>query len=132
MPKYRLSFGEDLFFFFFWRTPSFGLEQPFQFQGRPFFFFFLENTLIWAEKTVSILTEKRNASSHFSGKSLLPPQIILSSYGHVHIGSGIKSEDQFLYANVQLISVPPHFQRVLPHYVCSGDGTDFTYVSFYY
>ena len=47
-----------------------------------FFFFFLENTSIWAEITVSILTEKRNASSHFSGKSLLPPQIILSSYGH--------------------------------------------------
>ena len=48
-------------------------------------FFFLENTLIWAEKTVSILTEKRNASSHFSGKSLLPPQIILSSYGQWRI-----------------------------------------------
>ena len=28
------------------------------------------------------MTEERNASSHFSGKSLLPPQIILSSYGH--------------------------------------------------
>ena len=46
------------------------------------FFFILENILIWAEKTVSILAEKRNASSHFSGKSLVPPQIILSSYGH--------------------------------------------------
>ena len=54
-----------------------------QFRWRPFFFFFfLENTSIWTEKNVSILTEKRNASSHFSGKSLLPPQIILSSYGH--------------------------------------------------
>ena len=88
--------------FFFWRTPSLGqknrsnfrkkpffffsentfiwTEKPFKFQERPFFF--LENTSIWAEKTASILTEKRNASSHFSGKSLLPPQIILSSYGH--------------------------------------------------
>ena len=36
-------------------------------------FFFFENTSIWAEKTVSILTEKLNASSHFSGKSLVPP-----------------------------------------------------------
>ena len=77
---------------------------PSQFRWRPFFFFFFfffffgehlhldrktvqtfffwENTSIWAEKTASILTEKHNASSHFSGKSLLPPQIILSSYGH--------------------------------------------------
>ena len=109
----RLSFGEDLFFFFFlentfiwtgktvqisvktffffflffvfgehlhldWKNRSNFSEDLFFF----FFFFFLENTLIWAEKTVSILTEKRNASSHFLGKSLLPPQIILSSYGH--------------------------------------------------
>ena len=74
---------KTFFFFFFWRTPSFGLEKTVQISGKTFFFFFfLENTLIWAEKTASILTEKRNASSHFSGKSLLPPQIILSSYGH--------------------------------------------------
>ena len=70
------------FFFFFWRTPSFGQKNRSNFGKDLFFFFFLENTSIWAEKTVSILTEKRNASSHFSGKSLLPPQIILSSYGH--------------------------------------------------
>ena len=73
------------FFFFFgehlhldWKNRSNSREDLFFF----FFFFFLENTSIWAEKNVSILTEKRNASSHFSGKSLLPPQIILSSYGH--------------------------------------------------
>ena len=36
---------------------------------QTFFFFFFENTSIWAEKTVLILTEERNASSHFSGKS---------------------------------------------------------------
>ena len=110
--KNRSNFGKDLFFFFFfffWRTPSFGQKnrsnfgkdlffffffgehlhldrKTVQISGKTFFFFFffflLENTSIWAEKTVSILTEKRNASSHFSGKSLLPPQIILSSYGH--------------------------------------------------
>ena len=71
------------FFFFFWRTPQFGQKNRSNFRKDLFFFFFfLENTSIWAEKNVSILTEKRNASSHFSGKSLLPPQIILSSYGH--------------------------------------------------
>ena len=74
-----VSVSVKTFFFFllFWRTPSFGQKNRSN-------FFFLENTSIWAEKTVSILTEKRNASSHFSGKILLPPQIILSSYGHDH------------------------------------------------
>ena len=33
-------------------------------------------------------------------------------------------EDQVLYAKVQFILVPPHFQLVPPHYVCSGDGTE--------
>ena len=55
---------------FFFENTFIWTEEPFKFQERPFF---LENTSIWAEKTVSILTEKRNASSHFSGKSLLPP-----------------------------------------------------------
>ena len=43
----------------------------------------------------------------------------------VHIGSRTRFEDQFLYAKVQFIIVPPlpNFQLVLPHYVCSGDGT---------
>ena len=40
-----------------------------------------------------------------------------------HIGNRTRSEDQFLYAKVQIILVPPHFQLVPPHYVCSGDGT---------
>ena len=72
------------FFFFFFFGEHLHLDRKIvQISGKTFFFFFfLENTSIWAEKTVSILTEKRNASSHFSGKSLLPPQIILSSYGH--------------------------------------------------
>ena len=87
----QISGKTFFFFFFFFQENTFiWTEKPFKFRERPFFFFFffffffLENTSIWAEKTVSILTEKRNASSHFSGKSLLPPQIILSSYGHVY------------------------------------------------
>ena len=41
------------------------------------------------------------------------------------IGSRTRSENQFLYAKVQFILVPPHprFQLVPPHNVCSGDGT---------
>ena len=80
---------------FFLENTSIWTEKPFKCQWRPFFFFrfeehlnldrktvqilvktffiFLENTLIWAEKNVSILTEKHNASSHISGKSLVPP-----------------------------------------------------------
>ena len=92
--KNRSNFREDLFFF----GEHLHLDRKtVQISGKTFFFFFLENTFIWTEKlfkfqgrpfffwaeqTVSILTEERNASSHFSGKSLLPPQIILSSYGH--------------------------------------------------
>ena len=52
-------------FFFFGRTPSLGQKNRLNFREDLFFFF--ENTSIWAEKTVSILTVKRNASSHFSG-----------------------------------------------------------------
>ena len=46
------------------------------------FFFFLDHINLGKKKNVSILKEKRKTSSHFSGKSLVPPQIILSSYGH--------------------------------------------------
>ena len=78
---------KTFFFYFFIFGEHLNLDRKtVQISGKTFFFFFffffLENTSIWAEKNVSILTEKRNASSHFSGKSLLPPQIILSSYGH--------------------------------------------------
>ena len=40
-----------------------------------------------------------------------------------HIGRRTRSEDQFLYAKVQFILVPPHFQVVPPYYACYGDGT---------
>ena len=45
-----------------------------------------------------------------------------------HIGSRTRSEDQFLYAKVQFILVPPsQFQLVSRHYVCSSDGTVVVY-----
>ena len=47
-----------------------------------------------------------------------------------HIGSRTRYEDQFLYAKVQLILVPPYFQLVPPHLVCSGDGTAKTFFKF--
>ena len=44
-----------------------------------------------------------------------------------NVGSRTRSEDQFLYAKVQLNLVPfPHFQQVPPPYFCSGDGTSAT------
>ena len=45
-----------------------------------------------------------------------------------HIGGPTRSGDQFLYAKVQFILVPPapHFQLVPRHYVCSGNGTALT------
>ena len=59
--KITLNFGEDLFFFVFWRPPDFGRKKPLnfrfrpenhsQFRWRPFFFCFLETTWFWAEKT---------------------------------------------------------------------------------
>ena len=79
-----------------------------------FFFSRLENTLIWTEKAVSIPVKtfffifwrspqfgqknrlifraKFSAFSHFSGKSLVPPQIILSSYAHgsAHVTNSCK------------------------------------------
>ena len=63
--KITLNFGEDLFFFFFWRSPIFGRKKTFEFRPknhsefwrRPFFFF-LEITYFWAEKNVWISAEK--------------------------------------------------------------------------
>ena len=58
--KITLNFGEDLFFFF-WRSPNFGRKKPLnfgfrpknhsEFWRRPFFFLFLEITLVRAQKT---------------------------------------------------------------------------------
>ena len=81
--KNRSNVSEDLFFFFFFRFEEhLNLDRKTVQILVKTFFIFLENTLIWAEKNVSILTEKHNASSYFSGKSLVPPQIILSFYDH--------------------------------------------------
>ena len=57
--KITLNFGEDLFFFLFWRPPDFGQKKRSknhsQFRWKPcffcfFFVFFLETTWFWAEK----------------------------------------------------------------------------------
>ena len=73
--------------------------------------FFLENTLIWAEKTVSISTEKRNASSHFSGKTLVPYQIILSSYGH-----GLRRNFSLDFGSVELKTKKRSLSHILSRF----------------
>ena len=66
-----LNFGEDLFFFFFfWRSPDFGQKKPLNFGFRPknhskFFFFYLEITQLWAEKTYEFPSFPRHFASSF-------------------------------------------------------------------
>ena len=47
-----------------------------------FFFLLFWRPSEFGQKNQLIFGAKFNASSHFSGKSLVPPQIILSSYAH--------------------------------------------------
>ena len=56
---------------------------------RTFFFFFLEVTTIWTEKTIDL---SGNFQVIFRAKLWCPPQIILSSYAHAYAHSNCKEQ----------------------------------------
>ena len=86
-PSNSPNFSEDLcfvFLFFFSEVTLIPIEKPSQFQWRPFFF--------WGHLNLDRKTDRFSGKiqSHFSGKSLVPPQILLSSYAHALYGNNIR------------------------------------------
>ena len=76
---------------FFFEIILLGTEKPFQYQWRHFWgggeirLFGQKTDIFFKQKNAGdqlIFRAKFNASSHFSGKSLVLPQIILSFYAH--------------------------------------------------
>ena len=64
--------------FFFLEVTTIWTEKPAQFEWKPFFFFCGDHHNLDRKNDWFV----RQLSSHFSGKTLVPPQIILSSYAH--------------------------------------------------
>ena len=78
------NFGQ---FHIFWASlgqnfGQFNIHQTVSISVETFFLFFLEVTLIGTEKSIAF--RAKLIQCHFSGKSLVPPQILFSSFAHGH------------------------------------------------